>query len=150
MSSKVESLLNKFTGEGLRKMRPWGRHILPSAISVPKRRRNTKLEGISAHTRTRSGENLTTSVKIFGIEWRHQWIFFRHFWSNVQGFALAGLAPKLWQIVSVPKSRGSTMKCTIWSMVSDLTSGQLFGRARLEVKLYLHQTLFSKPYVFLK
>ena len=73
---------------------------------------------------------------------------FRHFWFNVQGITLAGLALKLRQIASVHKKQRKHnemiyLKC---AHRFDLRSTVL----ALSVKIYWSQSLFLKPYVFLQ
>ena len=76
-----------------------GGHILPPAISALRNARNTKLGG-KAHIRTL---NLVTLGQHPQGQMTSSMQNFRTFWSNVQCFALAGLAPKLKQIASICK-----------------------------------------------
>ena len=109
-------------GEGLRITRPGGGggHIMPPAISAPRRaRKNTKLGGYSC-IRTLSGANFVTLDQCFQGQMTSTMQDFRHFLFNLQGITLAGLAPKLRQIASnkkkkKKKNRGNAMKWAIWS-----------------------------------
>ena len=71
---------------------------------------------------------------------------FRHFWFNVQGITLAGLAPKLRQIASIRKKqrKRNEMGYLECALRFDFKSTVLAPG----VKMYWGQTLFFKPYVF--
>ena len=73
---------------------------------------------------------------------------FRHFWHNVQGITLAGLAPKLRQIASIHKMQRKRNEVGYLdtSLRFDLRSTVL----ALGVKTYWGQALLFIPYVFLQ
>ena len=83
---------------------------MPPVISAPRSVRNTKLVGWVRLHKSSFWLNLTTLCQHFQGQMMSSMQTFRHFWRNVQGFALAGVAPKLRKIDSISKlSRGNTI-----------------------------------------
>ena len=122
--------VNTRAGEGLRITHPEGGHIIPPAVSAPRKAGNTelRLRGGYARIRILFGSIFVTFDQHFQRQMTSPMQNFWHFWLKVQGIALAGLAPKPRRIASIRKSRGSAMKWAIWNRFSDLTSGQQFWR----------------------
>ena len=78
---------------------------------------------------------------------------FRHFWSNVQGFALAVLVTKLRQIATIRKKTHTHThtEAAQWHGISGLALrfDLISTISELGVKVYCGQTLFLKPYIFI-
>ena len=99
-------------------------------------------------TRTLFGANVVTLDQHFHGQMTSLMQNFRHFWLNVKGTALAGLAPKLRQMPSIRKKqkRHNEMSYLEWVLRFDLRSSVL----ALGVKMYWSQVLFFQLKVFLQ
>ena len=92
--------------------------------------------------------NALTLSQDFGGQMTSSMQIFRHFWLNVHGFRLAGLAPKPRQLTSIRKTQRKHNE--MGYLKSILSFDPRSTVLALGVKLYWGQALFFKPYVFLQ
>ena len=97
--------INTRAGEGLRVTRPRRGHIMPAAIAVPIKTRNTKLGGWVCQQNNSFwckfcdlGSTCSRSNDVINAK-------FSPFWLNEEDITLAGLAPKLRQLASIRKKQ---------------------------------------------